>query len=260
MAGIGAGVGCGLWATRGQRRIRIAAIVGGGALGFSSAFVLANVLLQSDAVDRAFLAEEIGSGRLALRIATIAAAYRFFVNARQVSYDLPPQLDDEDDSPYDLEEARARRARIRAYLADRDWRPVRILTRSVVHACALATLWALVILGRRSLEITVLNFLIAFSVDDFLLMASYRLDKKTTPPAWPRLQVALTHWAILALLCTVLFQEFEIWIAACGTVIVLLVVLGSELGSMADRFAANVSVFLAHFPDPDEIEGPDDEI
>jgi hypothetical protein len=165
IAGAVAGAAAGLWVSRPRREVTLAAIVGGASVGFAAVFAVANLALQPTAVNRALVEQEVANGRLVLRLTSLIFMVRFFLDLRRIAAEGP--LYEYLEGHPDLNVSA-----VDAEFSERGWRSERVLSRFTLLAGVYATLWALIIAGRTSLELSALSYLLAFVADDFLILAA----------------------------------------------------------------------------------------
>jgi hypothetical protein len=191
--------------------------VGAGAAALTASFSLLNLAVQPSAVTIALLSKELEDGTLALRVISITAASAFvrlmIAGAKEESFFLIGDPYGDDVNTVEKEEYRRRQ-----------WPPEQILNQASVLLLILCLLWALPLLSRASLLIALLNWAYAFTVDDFFMAASYRVEREVRPPKIDGVMIWIWRTLTLVLFGLVMFQQFSWWLASLisGFVIFLL--------------------------------------
>jgi hypothetical protein len=202
-----------------RREERISMLLGvpGGAAVFSLAFAILNPLLQTPRLSSAWLRDQITTGRLTLRAVSVYYGVLFlaFTIHQARSGERPFRFTGDyygvDADAYEQ------------YIERPGWRPATLVRWGSVYMLATAVLWIYAAEAASSTVIALLNWLTAFAVAQFAVVARYRVRDGIMPTWWEQTTVIGLTAMTGALFVISAFQQFDIALAVMITAITVLV-------------------------------------
>jgi hypothetical protein len=222
---------------------------------FSAFFAITNLLVQIPELNLTWVRDELANGRLALRVTSVICAASFVWLAVQISrLERREAPTGAHPSFYSINEEILERLQ-----REGAWSPERMVARLAIFSITFALVWGLVLADRSSGSIATLNWLLAFVVDDYVLVIAYRIQRQVTPPGLHATRIRLANLAMSALLIVVAFQNLPMWSA--WLIIALLII-----NWTAGRLYSVVTHLLAGYfsigimPDDDDADDNDAEL
>lgn len=197
---------------RGGHRLTPLLALGVGSAAFAAFYAILNAALQISSWSVPLLQAEMTNGRLALRFTSLAVATSYVLLILRALQDAAFK------SPGGENPTGALKAAMEENERARSWPLDRAADQGAVFMVALAILWGLTIASRSSVEIALLNWSLAFIVDDFVMAANYRHARGVKPPTFDLIKINVVSLFVIALFIVVAFQEFSLGIAITATV------------------------------------------